>query len=81
MTDADLIDKLNVLQAQNIALMNGMATLLRSLPLDKEQLRKEYAVRCASFQALMAERHTPDELEQQRKEFGRIGRILFQAFE
>ena len=81
MTDADLIDKMNALQAQNIALMHGMATLLRNLPLDKEQLRKEYDARCASFQALMSERHAPDELGQQRKEFERIGRILFQTFE
>lgn len=77
MTEDDLIDKLNTLQAQNIALMHGMATLLRHQPLDKTALRKEYDVRCASFQVLMLEQHDPETLATQRKEFLRIGDILF----
>jgi hypothetical protein len=75
----ELIDKINALQAQNIALMHGMATLLHSLPLDKTKLRKEYDARCAIFQTVMIERHAPDELAQQRKEFERVGNTIFQT--
>lgn len=79
MDENELIDKLNSLQAQNIALMLGMATLLRNLPLNKEQLRKEYDARCAIFQTVMVEQHAPDDLVQQRIEFARIGNSLFSA--
>lgn len=81
MDENELIDKLNSLQAQNIALMHGMATLLRNLPLDKAQLRKEYDARCATFQTVMIQQHDPQNLVQQRKEFERIGNNLFQVFE
>lgn len=75
----ELIDKINALQAQNIALMHGMATLLRNLPMDKEQLRKEYDARCAIFQAVMIEKHDMDALGIQRKEFERVGNTMFSA--
>lgn len=80
MEENELIDKLNSLQAQNIALMNGLSTLVRSLPLDKPILRKEYDARCATFQVLMIEQHDPRDLTVQRKEFERIGNILFPSF-
>ena len=79
MNENELIDKINSLQAQNFALMHGMATLLRNLPLDKTKLRAEYDVQCASFQVLMIEQHAPEDLKEQRREFERIGNILFQA--
>ena len=80
MEENELIDKINSLQAQNIALMHGMATLLRNLPLDKEVLRKEYDARCAIFQAVMDGKHDTDALDVQRKEFERIGNTLFQVY-
>lgn len=79
MEEIELIDMLNSLQAQNIALMHGMATLLRNLPLDKATLRKEYDHRCATFQVVMIERHAPEDLVAQRREFDRIGNMLFQV--
>lgn len=77
MDENELVDKINSIQAQNIAMMHGMATLLRNLPLDKAQLRKEYDSRCAIFQAVMIEQHAPDILDVQRKEFERVGNTLF----
>lgn len=79
MDENELIDKLNTLQAQNFALMHGMATLICNLPLDRAQMRKEYDVMCAKFQVLMLEQHAPETLSAQRKEFARIGSILFGA--
>lgn len=75
----ELIDKINSLQAQNIALMHGMATLMHNLPLDKGILRKEYDARCAIFQTVMVEQHAPKDLVVQRKEFERVGNTLFLA--
>jgi hypothetical protein len=75
----ELIDKINALQAQNIALMHGMATLLRNLPLDQAQLRKEYDSRCAIFQAVMIEKNDMDALNVQRMEFERVGNTVFFA--
>lgn len=75
----ELVDKINSLQAQNIALMHGMATLLRNLPLDKEKLRKEYDARCAIFQKVMDEQHEMGALDVQRTEFERVGNTMFSA--
>lgn len=80
MNENELIDKLNSLQAQNFALMHGMATLLRNLPMDKAQLRQEYDARCSTFQVLMIEKHDPHDLIEQRKQFERIGSVIFQIF-
>jgi hypothetical protein len=76
--DKELADKINALQAQNIALMVGMAILMRSIAnADRADLRKQYDVQCASFQVMSSACHAPQELTQQRIEFDRIGEILF----
>jgi hypothetical protein len=77
MNENELIDTLNSLRAQNMALMHGMATLICNLPMDRAPMRKEYDAMCATFQVTMLERHAPETLSAQRREFERIGSILF----
>lgn len=81
MDENELIDKLNSLQAQNIALTQALATLVQLFPSEaKGQLKSLYEMRCATFQTSVTLGNTePDALQIQRDQFARVRNLVFGA--
>jgi len=69
----ELIDRLNTLQAQNIALMQMLATVIRHTGAD---VRAEYRARCAIFKAVTGPHTDADAGAIERAEFGRVERTV-----
>ena len=79
MDNNELIDHLNQLRAQNIALTHALATLVQFFPDDvKTQLRNLYDMRCATFQNVVTLGKTElDTLQIQREQFGKTRDRVF----
>ncbi|HAF43465.1 MAG TPA: hypothetical protein DCK83_00595 [Gallionellaceae bacterium] len=73
MDNDELIDRLNTLQAQNIALMHLVAAVINKAGLD---VRNEYAARCAIFRIVTEPNEDEDAIEIQRETFARVGRTV-----
>lgn len=71
MDENELIDHLNQLRAQDIALTHALATLVQLFPDEmKVQLRSLYDMRCATFQNVVTLGKTDlDTLQIQRDQF------------
>lgn len=74
MDENELIDRLNTLQAQNIALMQLLATVIRHTGVD---VRDEYAARCAIFRMVTEPNADADASAIQRETFAKVGRTVF----
>ena len=70
----ELIDRLNTLQAQNIALMQLLAAVIRTTGVD---VRDEYHARCAIFRIVTEPDADADACAIQSKTFARVGRTVF----
>jgi len=79
MDEEELIDHLNTLRAQNIALTHALAALMHFFPDDaKEKLRNLYDMRCATFQASATLGKTElDTLQIQRDQFVKTRNRVF----
>lgn len=73
MDNDELIDRLNTLQAQNIALMHLLASVIRQAGVD---VRDEYAARCAIFRMVTEPQADADACDIQRETFARVGRTV-----
>lgn len=73
MDNNELIDRLNTLQAQNIALMQLVAAVINKAGLD---VRDEYAARCAIFRIVTEPNADADARAIQRDTFARVGRTV-----
>jgi hypothetical protein len=73
MDNNELIDRLNTLQAQNIAHMQLLAAVIRRTRVD---VRDEYAARCAIFRMVTEPNADEDAAEIQRDTFARVGRTV-----
>lgn len=73
MDTTELIDRLNTLQAQNIALMHMLAAVVRQTGVD---VRAEYQARCAIFEAVVEPNTDADAHAIQRETFGRVERTV-----
>ena len=69
----ELIDRLNALQAQNIALMQIVAAVVNQTGIE---VRVEYRARCAIFKAVTGPHTDADARAIERAEFGRIERTV-----
>jgi len=69
----ELIDRLNTLQAQHIALMHLLASVIRHTGAD---VRAEYIARCAIFKAVTEPHADADVCAIQRETFARVGRTV-----
>lgn len=81
MNENELIDKINSLQAQNIALHLALESLVRIFPDDvRSTLKSHYDTRCALFQTSVTlgttDQHT---LQIQREQFQKTRDRLFSA--
>jgi len=83
MKEDELIDHMNQLRAQNIALTHAMATLVQLFPDDaKAQLRSQYDMRCATFQNVVTLGKTAlDTLQIQREQFAKTRDRVFGLLE
>lgn len=70
----ELIDRLNALQAQNIALMQMLAAVIRHTGVD---VRDEYHARCAIFRIVTEPDADADACAIQRETFAKVGRTVF----
>lgn len=73
MDNEELIDRLNTLQAQNIALTQMLAAVIRQTGVD---VRDEYAARCTLFKIVTEANADADARTIQRDTFARIGRTI-----
>ncbi|MFA6121902.1 MAG: hypothetical protein WCT35_04815 [Sideroxydans sp.] len=73
MDNDELIDRLNTLQAQNIALMHLVAAVINKTGLD---VRNEYAARCAIFCKVTEPNADADAREIQRETFDKVERTV-----
>ena len=71
----ELIDRINTLQAQNIALMQMLAAVIRHTGVD---VRAEYIARCAIFKAVTEPHADADACAIQRETFARVGRTVLE---
>ena len=69
----ELIDRINALQAQNIALMHLLAAVVRNTGID---VRSEYRARCAIFKAVTKPNADTDAQAIQREVFDRVERTV-----
>ncbi|MHB0926916.1 MAG: hypothetical protein ACYC1F_10470 [Gallionellaceae bacterium] len=81
MDEEELIDHLNTLSAQNIALTHALATLVQFFPEDaKAKLRNLYDMRCATFQNVVTLGKTDlSTLQIQREQFEKTRDRVFGA--
>lgn len=73
MDNDELIDRLNTLQAQNIALMQLLAAMINITGID---VRDEYAARCVLFRIVTEPNADADARAIQRETFARVGRTV-----
>jgi hypothetical protein len=73
MDNDELIDRLNALQAQNIALMHLLASVINQTGLD---VRAEFAARCAIFQRVTEPAMDAEVRAIQRAAFARVERTV-----
>lgn len=73
MDENKLIDQLNTLQAQNIALMNLVACVIRQTGLN---VADEYEARCAIFRMVTEQKADEDARNIQRETFAKVGRTV-----
>ncbi len=71
MNNNELIDRLNTLQAQNIALMQMVAAVVNQTGVD---VRAEYIARCAIVKAVTEPNADADAREIQRETFDKVER-------
>lgn len=72
--DTDEIkDRLDTLQAQNVALMHMMAAVVKQTSAD---VMEEYALRCALFLQLIGANGNPEAIAMQRKTFDEVARTV-----
>lgn len=69
----ELIDRLNTLQAQNIALMHMLAAVVRHTGVD---VRDEFEARCALFRCVTEPHADTDAIAIQRKTFAKVRRTV-----
>jgi hypothetical protein len=73
MDNNELIDRLNTLQAQNIALQHLLAVVIRHTGVD---VRDEYEARCAIFRIVTEPNADADARAIQSDTFARVGRTV-----
>jgi hypothetical protein len=73
MNTNELIDRINTLQAQNIALMQIVAAVVNQTGVE---VRAEYRARCAIFKAVTGPSSDADARAIERAEFGRVERTV-----
>lgn len=73
MDNEELIDRLNTLQAQNIALMQMVAALVNQTGID---VRAEYIARCAIVKAVTEPNADADARKIQRDTFDKVERTV-----
>lgn len=73
MNNNELIDRLNTLQAQNIALMQMVAAVVNQTGVD---VRAEYIARCAIVKAVTEPNADVDAREIQRETFDKVERTV-----
>lgn len=73
MDNEELIDRLNTLQAQNIALMHILAAVVNQTGV---KVRAEYRARCAIFKAVTGPLTDADARAIERAEFKRVERTV-----
>ena len=81
MEENELIDHLNLLRAQDLAMTQALAALVQLFPDDvKTQLRSLYDMRCATFQNIVTLGKTDlSTLQIQREQFEKIRDRVFGA--
>lgn len=81
MDEDELIDHLNLLRAQDLALTHALAALVQLFPDDlKTQLRSLYDIRCATFQNIVTLGKTDlATLQIQRDQFAKTRDRVFGA--
>lgn len=73
MNTNELIDRLNTMQAQNIALIHMLAAVVRQTGVD---VRAEYQARCNIFEAVIEAHTDADARIIQRKTFDKVERTV-----
>jgi len=73
MNENELIERLNTLQAQNIALMHLLAAVIRQAGLNVDD---EYHARCAIFRIVTEPNADADAVAIQRATFAKVGRTV-----
>lgn len=73
MNNNELIDRLNTLQAQNIALMQMVAAVVNQTGVE---VRAEYIARCAIVKAVTEPNADADAREIQRETFNKVERTV-----
>lgn len=73
MNDDELIERINTLTAQNIALMHMLAAVVRQTSAD---VMEEYAARCAIFMKVTEPNMDETAREMQREIFSKVARTV-----
>lgn len=73
MDNDEIKDRLNTLQAQNVALMHMMAAVVKQTSAD---VMEEYTLRCAIFLKLIGANGNPEAVAIQRETFDEVARTI-----